>query len=198
MGVLFFVILGVVFFERCEGWNGLVVVMYEGIGIMSIVMIMILLVVFSDYLKESYFYSLQFKINRECKVKIICGGIVLDFFVLEVVVGDLCLLNKGIFILVDGVVVQENDFFVNELILIGEKSMVFKVIDFLVFVGIYVVNGSGKMIVLVVGFNIQIYKSNNQFVILFIVIIFKVVFFNEVVLNINLVFFDYKEDNVMF
>lgn len=197
IGALLSVILGAVFPERCEGRNGLAVAMYEGIGIMSTVMIMILLVAFSDYLKESHFHSLQSKINRERKVKIIRGGIVLDLLASEVVVGDLCLLNKGTLIPADGVVVQENDLLVNESTLTGEKSMVSKAIDPLVFAGTHVVNGSGKMIVLVVGPNTQIYKSNNQSATSPTAITFKAVFPNEAVLNINSVSFDHKEDNAM-
>lgn len=90
VGVLIFVILGVFFFEKCEGYEFFVVVMYEGIGIMSIFVVMILLIVFSDYLKESDFCSLFFKINRECKVKVIWSGKVIEIFVRDIVVGDLC------------------------------------------------------------------------------------------------------------
>lgn len=198
IGALLSVILGAVFPEKCEDQDGLAVAMYEGIGIMSTIVIMILLVAFSDYLKESHFHSLQFKINRERKVKIIRGGIVLDLLASEVVVGDLCLLNKGTLIPADGVVVQVNDLLVNESALTGKKSMVSKEIDPLVFCGTHVVNGSGKMIVLAVGCNTQIYKSNNQSPSSpTTTITFKAVFPDEEDLNINSVSFDHKEDNAM-
>lgn len=90
IGVLVFVILGVFFFDKCEGRGIFVIVMYEGIGIMVIVVVMIFLIVFSDYLKEIDFRSLYFKIDRERKMNVIRSGKMLEILLKDIVVGDFC------------------------------------------------------------------------------------------------------------
>ena len=197
VGALISVILGAVFPEKCEGRDPFAVAMYEGIGIMSTIVVMILLVAFSDYLKESYFRSLHSKINRERKVKVIRGGKIIDLLASEIVVGDLCQLTIGTLIPADGVVVQKNELVVNESALTGQKSMVSKAMDPLVFAGTHVVDGSGKMIVMAVGHNTQMRKRDNQSPTTPTVVAFRAAFPDEEDVNVDSVTFEHQEDTAL-
>ena len=156
IGALISVILGAVYPEKCEGQDTFVVAMYEGIGIMSTVVVMILLTAFSDYLKETDLRSLYFKINRERKVKVIRSGTTSEILSKDITVGDLCQLSIGSVIPADGIVMHQSSLVVNESAF-GRRDMVTKDLHSLVFAGTHVVDGSGKMIVIAVGPNTQLH-----------------------------------------
>lgn len=162
IGGLVSFVLGAVFPEKCEGRNTLVVSMYEGIGIMSTVVVMILLTAFSDYLKETDFRRLHSRINRERRANVIRSGKVTEIVAQDIVVGDLCQLSVGTLIPADGIVVHENGLVVNEAALTGSTAMVPKEMHSLVYAGSHVVGGSGKMIVLAVGLNTQLHRRREQ------------------------------------
>lgn len=159
IGALISVILGAVYPEKCEGHDTFVVAMYEGIGIISTVVVMILLIAFSDYLKETDFRSLHSKINRERKVNVIRSGKTSEILSKDVIVGDLCQLDVGTLIPADGIIMHQNGLVVNESALTGHTLMLPKEMHSLVFAGTHVVDGSGKMIVMAVGANTQLHRT---------------------------------------
>lgn len=162
VGALISVILGAVYPEKCEGQDTFVVAMYEGIGIMATVVVMILLIAFSDYLKETDFRSLHSKIKRERKVNVIRSGKTSEILSTDLVVGDLCQLDIGTLIPADGIIVHQNGLIVNESALTGNTVMSPKEMHSLVLAGTHVVDGSGKMIVMAVGPNTQLQMRRAQ------------------------------------
>lgn len=196
-GALISVILGAVFPEKCEGHDSFAVAMYEGIGIMNTVIVMILLIAFSDYLKESDFRSLHSKINRERKVKVIRSGQVIELLARDIVVGDLCQLNIGTLIPADGVIVQQNELFVNESALTGQRSMVPKATDPLVFAGTHIVDGSGRMVVMAVGLHTQLHMRDTRSPTTPSIVTFRAAFPDEEDVNVEPASFEHKEDTAL-
>ena len=196
-GALISVILGALFPEKCEGHESFAVAMYEGIGIMSTLVVMILLIAFSDYLKESDFRSLHSKINRERKVKVIRSGKVIEILARDIVVGDLCQLNIGTLIPADGVIVQQNELFVNESALTGQRSMVPKTTNPLAFAGTHIVDGSGRMVVIAVGPHTQMHMRDTRSPTTPSIVTFRATFPNEEDVNVESVSFEHKEDTAL-
>lgn len=197
IGALISVILGAIFPEKCGGHDSSAVAMYEGIGIISTVLVMILLIAVSDYLKERDFRSLHSKIRRERKVKVIRSGKISKILATDIVVGDLCQLNVGTLIPADGVIVQQNELVVNESALTGQRSMVPKETDPLVFSGTHVVDGCGKMIVMAVGANTQLRMRDAQSPTTPSIVTFRPAFPDEDDLNVQSVSFEHKEDSAL-
>lgn len=197
IGALISVILGAVFPEKCEGQDTFAVAMYEGIGIMTTVVVMILLIAVSDYLKENDFRNLHSKINRERKVKVIRSGKIIEILATDIAVGDLCQLNIGILIPADGVIVQQNELVVNESAFTGQRSMVTKAVDPLVFAGTHVVDGSGKMIVMAVGRHTQMNLKNSQSPTSPSIVTFRAAFPDDEDVNVDSVSFEHKEDTAL-
>ncbi|XP_068720375.1 plasma membrane calcium-transporting ATPase 3-like [Montipora capricornis] len=162
IGALVSVILGALFPDKCEGRGTFVIAMYEGIGIMATVVVMILLTAFSDYLKETDFRSLHSKIDRERKMNVIRSGKMSEILSKDIVVGDLCQLSIGTLIPGDGIIMQQSGLVVNESALTGQTIMVPKETHSLVYAGSHVVEGGGKMIVMSVGCNTQLHMKRAQ------------------------------------
>ena len=200
-GALISVILGAIFPEKCDkGHDSSAVAMYEGIGIISTVIVMILLIAFSDYLKESDFRSLHSKIQRERKVKVIRSGKITDLLATDIVVGDLCQLNIGTLIPADGVIVQHNvgnELVINESALTGQRTMVPKTTDPLVFAGTHVVDGCGKMIVMAVGTHTQLHMRDTQSPTTPSIVTFRAAFPDEEDVNVQSASFEHKEDTAL-
>lgn len=196
-GALISVILGAVFPEKCGSRDSFAVAMYEGIGILSTVIVMILLIAFSDYLKESDFRSLHSKINRERKVKVIRSGKVEELLATDIVVGDLCQLNIGTVIPADGVIVQQNELFVNESAFTGQRSLVPKGTDPLVFAGTHVVDGSGRMVVMAVGLQTQLRMRDTQSRTTPSVVTFRAAFPGEEDVNVESATLEHREDTAL-
>ncbi|XP_078369225.1 plasma membrane calcium-transporting ATPase 4-like isoform X2 [Oculina patagonica] len=191
------VILGAVFPEKCKGHDSFAVAMYEGIGIISTVVVMFLLTALSDYLKESDLRSLHAKIKRERKVKVIRSGKITDLLATEIVVGDLCQLSIGTLIPADGVIVQQSELVVNESTLTGQKTMVPKAADPLVFAGTHVVDGCGKMVVMAVGAHTQLHMRDTQSPTTPSVVTFRAAFPEEEDVNVQSAAFEHKEDSAL-
>lgn len=198
IGGLVSFILGAVFPEKCEGQYKLVVAMYEGIGIMGTVVVMILLTAFSDYLKETDFRRLHGRINRERRTNVIRSGKMTEIVAQDIVVGDLCQLSVGTLIPADGIVVQQNGLFVNESALTRNTAMAPKEMHSLVYAGTHVVDGCGKMIVLAVGLNTQLHIKRQQSVTTPTLITFKPTFPGQPEYpDEGTISFEHKEDSAL-
>ena len=193
IGALISVILGAAYPEKCEGQDTFVVAMYEGIGIMSTVVVMILLIAFSDYLKETDFHSLHSKIKRERKVKIIRSGKTSEILAEDITVGDLCQLNNGTLIPADGIIVHQNGLIVNESALTGQTQMVPKELHSIAFAGTHVIDGSGKMIVMAVGLNTQLNLRKAQSPTTPSIVTFKPAFPDQEDIDEEAISFEHKE-----
>lgn len=187
------VILGAANPEKCEGKDTFVVAMYEGIGILGTVVIMILLIAFSDYLKETDFRSLHSKVNKERKVNVIRSGKMSRILAKEIAVGDLCQLNNGTLIPADGIIVHHNSLIVNESALTGKTEMVPKGLHSIVFAGTHVVEGSGKMIVMAVGPNTQLNLRKAKAPTTPSIVTFKPAFPDQKDVNEEMITFEHKE-----
>ena len=197
IGALISVILGAVYPEKCEGRDTFVVAMYEGIGIMSTVVVMILLIAFSDYLKETDFRSLHTKINRARKVKVIRSGKTTEILAKDITVGDLCQLSIGTLIPADGIVMHQNSLVVNESALTGRRDMLPKEAHALVFAGTHVVDGSGKMIVMAVGPHTQLHMRKARSPTTPSIVTFKATFPDEEDINEDAITFEHREDEAL-
>ena len=187
------VILGAANPEKCEGKDTFVVAMYEGIGILGTVVIMILLIAFSDYLKETDFRSLHSKVNKERKVNVIRSGKTSRILAKEIAVGDLCQLNNGTLIPADGIIVHHNSLIANESVLTGKTEMVPKGLHSIVFAGTHVVEGSGKMIVMAVGSNSQLNLRKAKAPTTPSIVTFKPAFPDQEDVNEEMITFEHKE-----
>ncbi|HEK19622.1 MAG TPA: cation-translocating P-type ATPase [Bacteroidetes bacterium] len=88
------------------------------------------------------------------KCKVIRGGEVLEIKSEELVVGDSLMAEEGTSITADGIIVQSNDFSVNESILTGESLAVYKdknAIDNLIFHGTTVASGLAIATITAIG-----------------------------------------------
>ena len=109
-------------------------------GILTTVLVIVLVSSYNDYQKQNQFRALAQRI-----------------LVTELVVGDICQLKYGDLIPADGILLASNDLKADESSLTGESDMVKKSIctDPMMLSGTYVMEGSGRMVLVAVGVNSQ-------------------------------------------
>ena len=197
IGALISAILGGIFPERCEGEDSFSVALYEGVGILITVLVMVLLIALSDFLKENNFHGLERKIQKEREVQVIRGGKVEQIMSKDVTVGDLCQINIGTLIPADGIIVQQSDLVVNEAAVTGQRNPVKKAEHSLVFCGSHAVDGSGKMIVMAVGSHTQLHMNATRPVGTPTFVQFPATFSDEDELNPDAESYEHKEDTAL-
>lgn len=77
----------------------------EGCGIIGIVVVIILILVLSDFYWDQEFYKMQNRIEKSCICIVIRSGNEVNLCCKDVRVGDFCVLKVGVIVLVDGVFV---------------------------------------------------------------------------------------------
>ena len=114
----------------------------EGVAILMAVLIVAVVTAFNDYTKEKQFRDLQNCIEHEHKFSVIRRGEVIQIPVIDIVVGDICLVKYGNSLLIftlrsiilfsgdmipaDGIIIHSNDLKVDESSLTGESDHVKK------------------------------------------------------------------------
>ncbi|KAL4531129.1 hypothetical protein Ndes2526B_g04715 [Nannochloris sp. 'desiccata'] len=124
----------------------------EGVSILAAVAVVTLVTAGNNYQKEQQFKALQ-DIQREDSVRALRGGREVQLSTLDVLVGDLLLVETGDILCVDGVLVAGTDIKVDESHLTGEADDVGKDSEKAqaLYSGSKVVSGFGRMIVTAVG-----------------------------------------------
>ncbi|CAF1314828.1 unnamed protein product [Rotaria sordida] len=115
--------------------------------------IVVLVTAFNDWKKEREFRDPQSKIELNQKFNVIRESQVYQIPIKDIVVGDICQINYGDLLPVDGVVVQSNGLKVDESSLTGEADLIKKheSEDPFLLSGTHIMEGNGKMLVLAVG-----------------------------------------------
>ena len=81
--------------ETSEGAAGWI----EGVAILVSVIVVVLVTAFNDFTKEKQFRGLQSRIEQEQKFATIRNGQNLEIPVADIVVGDVCQIKYGMFLL---------------------------------------------------------------------------------------------------
>ncbi|CAF3896479.1 unnamed protein product [Rotaria sordida] len=129
----------------------------EGVAILVAVLIVVFVTAFYDWRKERQFRGLQSKIDKNQRTSVVRNNFIQQIPVTELVVGDLCFIKYGDLIPADGIIVQSSDLKIDESSLTGETDLIKKGEDedVRLLSGTYVMEGSGRMVVLNVGLNSQ-------------------------------------------
>ena len=153
------VILGVIFSDGCAGSEDWA----EGVGIIGTAIVMVLVSAVSDYLRDQDFRCQEEKINCTRKVTVLRSKKRIEILSRNLVVGDVCLVKRGVVIPGDGIIIENNGLVVDETIIPnGQGNRVKKnQDDILMFSGSHVVEGNGKFIVLAVGSHTQVAVAGN-------------------------------------
>ncbi len=122
---------------------------YESIGIAIAVMLASLVSTVSEYGSEAAFKRLQNEINN-IKVKVLRNNILKEISINDIVVGDIVHLMQGDSIPADGILLS-GTIACNEASLTGESKDIKKTNNNKLFRGSVVTEGSGKMLVKIVG-----------------------------------------------
>ncbi|XP_002163645.2 plasma membrane calcium-transporting ATPase 3 isoform X1 [Hydra vulgaris] len=140
-------ILGMVIDNVKTGW-------IEGFAILVAVAVVAMVTALNDWQKEKQFRQLQSKIDDDQVIDVIRNGEVAKLKVVELLVGDIALLNYGDLVPADGILLQGNDLKIDESSLTGESDLVKKNLENPALLsGTHVMEGSGKFIVTAVGAN---------------------------------------------
>ncbi|CAF3674890.1 unnamed protein product [Rotaria sp. Silwood1] len=125
----------------------------EGAIIIVAVLVVVLVIAFKNWLRERRFYDSQSKIELDQKFNVIRDNIIRQIPIKDIVVGDICQIKSGDLLPVDGIVVQSNELKVDESSLTGEPDLIRKheSRDPFLLTGTQIMEGSGSMLVLVVG-----------------------------------------------
>lgn len=153
------VILGVIFSDGCAGDDDWA----EGVGVIGTVVVMVLVSAVSDFLRDQDFRSLEEKIHRTRKVTVIRSKKQVEILNRDLVIGDVCLVKRGVVIPADGLIIENNGLVIDETIIPnGSGNRVKKnEDDNLLFSGSHVVEGCGKFIILAVGVHTQMAATGN-------------------------------------
>ncbi|XP_068205646.1 plasma membrane calcium-transporting ATPase 4-like [Palaemon carinicauda] len=129
----------------------------EGVAIVAAVVVVVLVTAFNDYSKERQFRGLQKTIENSSKFSVVRARSIVQIFLNDIVVGDVCQIKYGDMLPADGILIQGSDLKVDESSLTGESDHVNKLEDTdpLLFSGTTVMQGSGRMVVTGVGVNSQ-------------------------------------------
>ncbi|ESN93867.1 hypothetical protein HELRODRAFT_193907 [Helobdella robusta] len=127
----------------------------EGATILIAVVLIILVTAFNNWTKERQFRNLKKIVSGQQKFCTIRSGQVMNINNTELVVGDVCIVKYGDSIPADGLIIQSNDMKVDESSMTGESDPVKKGVhdDPLLLSGSHVLEGSGKMVIIRVGFD---------------------------------------------
>ncbi|KAL7063906.1 hypothetical protein AAHC03_05029 [Spirometra sp. Aus1] len=136
--------------EQDAGW-------IEGVAILVAVLVVVFVVAFNDWQKERQFRCLQDRIESRQKFTVVRDAEIKEIPIVDIVVGDICLIKYGDLLPADGVLIQSSDLTIDESSLTGEADRVRKGerTDPILLSGTHVMEGSGRMIVTAVGINSQ-------------------------------------------
>lgn len=153
------VILGIIFSDGCAGSEDWA----EGVGIIGTAVVMILVSAVSDYLRDQDFRCQEEKINCTRKITVMRSKKRMEILSRDLVVGDVCLVKRGVVVPGDGVIIENNGLVVDETIIPNSQGNRVKKSqdDILVFSGSHVVEGNGKFITLAVGSHTQVAAAGN-------------------------------------
>ena len=153
------VILGVIFPGGCAGSKDWA----EGVGVIGTVVVMILVSAVSDFLRDHDFRNLEEKIHRTRKVTVLRSKKQIEIQNRDLVIGDVCLVKRGVVIPADGLIIENNGLIIDETVVPnGSGNRVKKdQDDCLLFSGSHVVEGNGKFIILAVGAHTQMSAYGN-------------------------------------
>lgn len=129
----------------------------EGVAIFVAVLVVVLVTAGNNYSKEKQFRGLQNSVKQEQRISVVRSGQSQQIPVIDLVVGDVCLIKYGDRVPADGVVLQCNDLKIDEASLTGETDLVRKGIDIdpCLLSTTQVMEGSGKILITAVGINSQ-------------------------------------------
>ena len=101
----------------------------EGIAIMLAVFAIVNVTALNDWKKERQFRALQSKLESDQKATVIRNSVITQIPVVDLLVGDICIVKYGDLVPADGILLQCNDLKVDESAITGESELIKKGVD---------------------------------------------------------------------